>query len=94
MEYRQLGRSGLKVPALSLGTATFGGKGKIFEQFGKTGIDEARRIVDLCLDHGIVLFDTADIYSEGLSENILGEALRRVGRSATSVHPISPAGMS
>lgn len=76
MEYRQLGRSGLKVPALSLGTATFGGKGKIFEQFGKTGIEEARRLVDLCLDHGIVLFDTADIYSEGISEKILGEALK------------------
>ncbi|WP_082890607.1 aldo/keto reductase [Halotalea alkalilenta] len=56
--------------------ATSGGKGKIFEQFGKTGIDEARRIVDLCLDHGIVLSDTADIYSKGLSEKILGEALR------------------
>ena len=76
MEYRQLGRSGMKVPALSLGTATFGGAGAFFERWGTTQDNEAQRIVDLSLDHGISLFDTADIYSGGLSEEILGKALK------------------
>jgi aryl-alcohol dehydrogenase-like predicted oxidoreductase len=76
LEYRQLGRSGMKVPALSLGTATFGGGGAFFERWGTTQDDEAQRIVDLCLDHGIGLFDTADIYSGGLAEEILGKALK------------------
>ncbi len=76
MEYRQLSHSGVKVPALSLGTATFGGAGAFFERWGKTQDDEAQRIVDLSLDHGISLFDTADIYSRGLSEEILGKALK------------------
>jgi aryl-alcohol dehydrogenase-like predicted oxidoreductase len=76
MEYRQLGRSGMKVPAFSFGTATFGGTGAFFERWGTSQDDEAQRIVDLCLDHGISLFDTADIYSRGLSEEILGKALK------------------
>jgi len=71
MEYRQLGRSGMKVPALSLGTATFGGAGVFWERWGTTQDDEAQRIVDLCLEYGISLFDTADIYSRGLSEQML-----------------------
>jgi aryl-alcohol dehydrogenase-like predicted oxidoreductase len=74
MEYRLLGRSGLKVSVLSLGTMTFGGKGN-FAKTGSTDVSGARRQVDMCLDAGINLFDTADVYSAGLSEEILGEAL-------------------
>jgi len=76
MDYRQLGRSGLKVPALSFGTGTFGGKGSLFEKWGKTDTAEATRLVDICLDHGVNLFDTADIYSAGASEEILGAAIK------------------
>jgi aryl-alcohol dehydrogenase-like predicted oxidoreductase len=79
MEYRQLGRSGLKLSALSLGTMTFGGKGN-FAKTGATDVAGARRQVDLCIDAGINLFDTADVYSAGLSEQILGEVLE--GRRA------------
>lgn len=74
MEYRLLGRSGLKISTLTLGTMTFGGGGK-FAQVGSTGLDEARRQIDLCLDHGVNLIDTADVYSTGVSEEIIGEAL-------------------
>ena len=74
MEYRQLGRSGLKVSALSLGTMTFGGQGK-FAKTGQTDVANARRQIALCREAGINLFDTADVYSGGLSEEILGEAL-------------------
>jgi aryl-alcohol dehydrogenase-like predicted oxidoreductase len=76
MEYRQLGGSGLKVPVLSFGTATFGGGNEFFKAWGKTGVAEASRMVDVCLDNGIDLFDTADVYSGGLSEEILGEAIK------------------
>ena len=76
MEYRQLGRSGLKVPALSLGTATFGGSNAFFQRWGSTDVAEASRMVDLCLDRGVTLFDTADVYSAGASEEILGAALK------------------
>jgi aryl-alcohol dehydrogenase-like predicted oxidoreductase len=76
MDYRTLGRSGLKVPVLSLGTGTFGGSNAFFERWGTTQGDEAARIVDLCLDHGLTLFDTADIYSDGESERVLGQALK------------------
>jgi aryl-alcohol dehydrogenase-like predicted oxidoreductase len=79
VEYRQLGRSGLKVSALSLGTMTFGGKGN-FAKTGATDVAGARRQIDLCLEAGINLFDTADVYSAGLSEQILGEVLE--GRRA------------
>jgi aryl-alcohol dehydrogenase-like predicted oxidoreductase len=74
MEYRALGRSGLKVSVLTMGTFTFGGAGP-FAMVGKQGVPEARRLVDLCLDAGVNLFDTANIYSAGLSEEILGEVL-------------------
>ncbi|MFN3827335.1 MAG: aldo/keto reductase [Micavibrio sp.] len=76
MEYRQLGRSGLKVPVLSLGTGTFGGKGEMFKKWGTTDVREATRLLDICLDHGMNFFDTADIYSAGASEEILGAALK------------------
>jgi aryl-alcohol dehydrogenase-like predicted oxidoreductase len=75
MEYRQLGASGLNVPVLSFGTATFGGGGEFFKAWGTTQLDEATRMVNLCLDAGVTLFDTADVYSRGLSEEILGKAL-------------------
>ncbi|MCF0052290.1 aldo/keto reductase [Dyadobacter sp. LJ53] len=75
MEYRQLGASGLKVPVLSFGTGTFGGGGDFFKAWGNTQTDEAARLVNLCLDAGITLFDTANVYSQGLSEEILGKAI-------------------
>jgi aryl-alcohol dehydrogenase-like predicted oxidoreductase len=76
MEYRQLGRSGFKVPALSFGTATFGGKGELFKAWGEVDVSEAARMIDICLDHGVTLFDTADIYSKGASEEVLGKAIK------------------
>ncbi|MGA8108980.1 MAG: aldo/keto reductase [Acidobacteriaceae bacterium] len=75
MDYRHLGRSGLRVSALSFGAATFGGGNEFFAAWGNAGVDEARRLVDLCIDSGINLFDTANGYSNGLSEEILGKAL-------------------
>jgi aryl-alcohol dehydrogenase-like predicted oxidoreductase len=74
MEYRLLGRSGLKVSTITMGTMTFGGKGA-FAPVGSTPLEEARRQIDLCLDHGVNLLDTADVYSEGMSEEILGQAV-------------------
>jgi aryl-alcohol dehydrogenase-like predicted oxidoreductase len=74
MEYRLLGRSGLKISTVTMGTMTIGGGGK-FAQVGSVGVDEARRYVDLCLDAGVNLIDTADIYSTGACEEILGEVL-------------------
>ena len=75
MEYRLLGASGLKVPALCLGTATFGGTSG-FEGWGSTHVEEATRMVDLCMDSGMNFFDTADMYSRGLAEEILGKAIK------------------
>ena len=75
MEYRQLGHSGLRISALTLGTMTFGGRGG-FSAVGATGIDGARRQVDMCLDAGVNLIDTADVYSGGLAEEITGEAVK------------------
>jgi aryl-alcohol dehydrogenase-like predicted oxidoreductase len=75
MEYRLLGGSGLKVSALSFGAATFGGGNEFFKAWGSTDVAEARRLVDLCIEAGVNLFDTADGYSTGLSEEILGQAL-------------------
>ncbi|HUZ20228.1 MAG TPA: aldo/keto reductase [Acidimicrobiales bacterium] len=75
MEYRQLGSSGLKVSSLALGTMTFGGRGN-FSAVGDTQVDEARRIVDMALDAGVNVVDTADVYSEGRSEEIVGEVLK------------------
>jgi aryl-alcohol dehydrogenase-like predicted oxidoreductase len=76
MEYRHLGASGFKVPALSFGTGTFGGKGELFSEWGATDVAEARRLIDICLDAGVTMFDSADKYSSGASEAILGEALK------------------
>jgi aryl-alcohol dehydrogenase-like predicted oxidoreductase len=76
MEYRQLGRSGLKVPVLSLGTGTFGGVGDMFSKWGTTDVAEASRLVDICLEAGLNFFDTADVYSAGASEEILGQAIK------------------
>jgi len=76
MEYRFLGRSGFKVPALGFGAGTFGGKGPLFSAWGNTDEREARHLVDVCLDAGISLFDTADVYSDGASESILGAAIK------------------
>jgi aryl-alcohol dehydrogenase-like predicted oxidoreductase len=75
MEFRQLGRSGLKVPVFSLGTATFGAGSEAFQAFGKTDVAAATRLVDICLDAGVTMFDSADIYHEGQSEEVLGKAL-------------------
>lgn len=75
MEYRLLGRSGLKVPVLTLGTGTFGGVGG-FQAWGSTGPEEATRLVDICLEHGLTMFDSADIYSAGESESVLGAAIK------------------
>src|SRR5882757_8901104 len=75
MEYRQLGASGLRVPVLSFGTATFGGSSEFFKAWGSTQAEEATRLVNLCLDAGVNLFDTANVYSRGLSEEILGKAI-------------------
>jgi aryl-alcohol dehydrogenase-like predicted oxidoreductase len=75
MEYRTLGKSGLKVPVLSFGTGTFGGGTEFFKAWGASDVAEATRLVDICLEAGVNLFDTADIYSNGLSETILGKAV-------------------
>lgn len=75
MEHRQLGNSGLRVPVLSFGTATFGGGGDFFKAWGSTQVEEARRMVDICLDAGVNFFDTANVYSRGVSEEILGKAI-------------------
>ncbi|MGO4404879.1 aldo/keto reductase [Bosea sp. RAF48] len=76
MEYRRLGHSGLKVPALSFGAGTFGGQGPLFSAWGNTDAKEAHRLVDICLEAGLNLFDTADVYSNGASEEVLGEAIK------------------
>jgi aryl-alcohol dehydrogenase-like predicted oxidoreductase len=76
MEYRRLGASGLKVPALSFGAGTFGGSGPLFGAWGNSDAKEARRLVDICLEAGVNLFDTADVYSNGASEEVLGEAIK------------------
>ncbi|MBG0563835.1 aldo/keto reductase [Actinoplanes aureus] len=76
MEYRRLGASGLTVPALSFGAGTFGGSGPLFSAWGSTDAQEARRLVDICLDAGITMFDTADVYSDGASEEVLGQAIK------------------
>jgi aryl-alcohol dehydrogenase-like predicted oxidoreductase len=74
MRYRQLGASGLRVSVLTMGTMTFGGEGR-FASLGSTGVEEARRQVDQCLDAGVNLIDTANVYSGGLSEEIVGQVL-------------------
>ncbi|HEX2570263.1 MAG TPA: aldo/keto reductase [Polyangia bacterium] len=76
MEFRRLGASGLKVPVLSLGTATFGGTTEFFRPWGTADAAEATRLVDICLDAGLNLFDSADVYSNGTAEEVLGHAIR------------------
>src|SRR5882757_1380149 len=75
MEFRQLGNSGLTVPVLSFGCGTFGGRGDFFGAWGNTDVQEATRLVDICLEAGLNFFDTADVYSQGASEEILGKAI-------------------
>jgi aryl-alcohol dehydrogenase-like predicted oxidoreductase len=76
MEFRQLGYSGLKIPVLSFGAGTFGGSNEFFKAWGSSDVADATRLVDVCLEAGVNLFDTADVYSDGLSEEILGEAIK------------------
>lgn len=83
MEHRRLGASGFTVPALSFGTGTFGGKGEFFEAWGSTDVAEARRLIDICIDAGLTMFDTADIYSAGAAEEVLGGAI--AGRPRDSI---------
>ncbi|MFI1919034.1 aldo/keto reductase [Nocardia sp. NPDC020380] len=94
MEYRRLGASGLMVPALSFGAGTFGGRGELFSAWGDTDAQQARRMVDIALEAGITLFDTADVYSDGASEEVLGEAIRgrrdRLLISTKSALPTGP----
>ena len=94
MEYRLLGGSGLKVSALSFGTATFGGTNEFFKAWGNTEVDEARRLIDVCLEAGVNLFDTANGYSDGRSEEVLGKAVEgkrdRVLISTKSGFPTGP----
>jgi len=75
MEYRQLGGSGLKVPVLTFGTGTFGGGGELFSAFGQSDVAEATRLVDISLEAGLSMFDSADVYSAGRAEEILGKAI-------------------
>ena len=82
MEYRYLGASGFRVPVLSFGTGTFGGEGDFFKSWGNTDVAGAGRLVDVCLDAGVNMFDSADIYSKGAAESILGEAIKGRPRDA------------
>ncbi|HEY6329102.1 MAG TPA: aldo/keto reductase [Blastocatellia bacterium] len=85
MEYRQLGNSGLQVPVLCFGAGTFGGGDEFFRAWGDTDAREAARLIDVCLEAGVNFFDTADIYSQGLSEEILGQAIKHVSRDAVLI---------
>ena len=76
MEFRQLGGSGFKVPVLSLGTGTFGGGNEFFKSWGASDVAEATRLVDVCLEAGLTMFDSADVYSGGMAEEILGQAIK------------------
>lgn len=78
MEYRQFSGAGLRVPVLSFGTATFGGGNEFFKAWGNTQQEEADRMVGLCMDAGLNLFDTANTYSRGAAENILGKSLKNI----------------
>jgi aryl-alcohol dehydrogenase-like predicted oxidoreductase len=93
MEHRRLGNSGLMVPVLTLGTGTFGGGTDFFRAWGATDVAEARGLIDLCLDHGLSMFDSADVYSGGLAEEILGQAIKgrrdRVLISTKATFPMS-----
>ena len=80
MQYRQLGRSGLKVPELCFGTGTFGGGNEFFQAWGSTQVEDARKLIDICMEAGCNFFDTADIYSDGKSEEVLGKAIDHLKR--------------
>jgi aryl-alcohol dehydrogenase-like predicted oxidoreductase len=93
MEYRQLGRSGFKVPVLTLGTGTFGGRGEFFGAWGATDVKEATQLVDICLEHGLTMFDSADGYSAGGAEEVLGAAIKgRRGKVLISTKATFPVG--
>jgi aryl-alcohol dehydrogenase-like predicted oxidoreductase len=85
MEYRLLGRSGLKVPVLSFGTGTFGGEPPFFNQWGNTDVAGARRLIDICMEAGCSMFDSADVYSGGAAEEILGQAIKHLPRESVLV---------
>jgi aryl-alcohol dehydrogenase-like predicted oxidoreductase len=89
MEYRALGRSGLRISVLTMGTMTFGGRGG-FASVGSAGVDQARRQVDMCLEAGVNLIDTADVYSGGLAEEIVDEVLSRSPSSTACPPPRWP----
>jgi aryl-alcohol dehydrogenase-like predicted oxidoreductase len=95
MEFRRLGRSGLRVPVLAFGTATFGGGNDFYRAWGRTDVTEAKRLVDLCLDAGVSFFDTANSYSTGMAEEILGAALagrrQEVILASKATFPMGPA---
>ncbi|HEX4154487.1 MAG TPA: aldo/keto reductase [Acidobacteriaceae bacterium] len=80
MEYRSLGRSGLKVPELCFGTGTFGAANDFFAAWGNTQVEEARKLIDICMEAGCNFFDTADGYSDGKSEEVLGQAIQHLKR--------------
>lgn len=82
MEFRQLGKSGLQVPVLCFGTGTFGGTNEFFKTWGSTDVAEAQGLIDMCMDAGVNFFDTADVYSEGRSEEILGDAIAHLPRAS------------
>ena len=86
MEQRQLGRSGLRVPVLSLGTGTFGGTNDFFKKWGETDVKEASRLIDISLEYGMNFFDTANVYSGGAAEEILGAALKGRRQSGTDLN--------
>lgn len=93
MDVRRLGKSGLRVPALSFGTGTFGGGNAFFKAWGSTDAGGAARLIDVCLDHGVALFDSADVYSDGLAEEILGQAIKgRRNRLLISTKTTFPVG--
>ncbi|MFT3671349.1 aldo/keto reductase [Aestuariivirga sp.] len=81
MEYRTLGRSGLKVSVLSLGSANFGAEGDWGKVWGKVGVDGVERQIDISLDHGVNLIDTANVYSASKSESLIGEVLAKGRRN-------------
>src|ERR1700694_1968861 len=76
MEYRFLGGSGFRVLVLTLGTGTFGGGNEFFKAWGTNGVNEATKLIDICLDAGLTMFDSADVYSDGLAEEVLGKAIK------------------
>lgn len=86
MKYRQLGKSGLRVPVISLGTGTFGGIGPLFGHWGTTDAAEGRRLVDICLEVGACMFDSADVYSAGAAERVLGKQSKVAAKSRLDIH--------